>query len=151
MAAHGTQSRVGVKDEEDESRFPGKLRCARLERLDASTLDLLVGAVETVCITFESHLDELADRVRASHESASARERVRSAVELCRERGLALEVEVPFAVESAVVLPQTIAWLADAGVLNIRVVPHPPRPRAGNEADPFGHLRQSREQRERLE
>jgi hypothetical protein len=137
MAAHGTRSRLVVKDQDDRARFSGKLRCARLERLDRSTLDLLAGDVETVCITLESHLDELAERVRASDEALPAGERMRSAVELCRERGLGLEVEVPFAAENAVVLPQTVAWLADAGVAIIRVVPHPPRPRAGVEVDPF--------------
>jgi hypothetical protein len=137
MAAHGTRSGPVVKDLDDGTRFSGTLRCARLERLDQDTLDLLAGDVETVCITLESHLAELAERVRTSHEARSAGERVRSAVELCRERGLGLEVEVPFAVENAVVLPRTVAWLADAGVAIIRVVPHPPRMRAGVEVDPF--------------
>src|SRR3954465_4544117 len=140
MAAQGTQSRLKGKSRGDEAPFSGKLRCARLARLDPSTLDLVAGSVETVCITVECHLDELANRIRGSHEAESVGERVRSAVEHCRDRGLELEVELPFAVENAAVLAETVAWLADAGVEHIRVVPHPPRLRAAAEVDPHACL-----------
>ena len=140
MAAHGTQRRVRVWDEDAAAACPGRPLTARLEQLDERTLDLVAGSVETVSIALGSHLAEIARRVGGEAAGEQPEDRIRWALSACAARGLGLEVEVPFAAENAVVLPRTVAWLGNAGVRRVRVVPHPPRARAAVEVDPFACL-----------
>jgi radical SAM protein with 4Fe4S-binding SPASM domain len=137
IAAHGTRRYSEVESSAEGAGYPDGPRCARLERLDPETLDLIADAVDVVAIAFESHLDELATRVRPADDPVEARERLRGAIELCRERRLTLEVEVPLAVENVVAMPRTIEWLGGVGVERVSVVPHPPRSQTATEADPF--------------
>jgi hypothetical protein len=137
MGAHGTQRRLGIEAEDGSARFPEIPLCARLEKVDRATLDLIADDVERVCIVVGSHLEPVARRVTGRRPPSPVAEDVRRAVSLCRVRGIALEVEVPFAAENAVVLPETVEWLGALGIERVRVVPHPPRPLAGEEADPL--------------
>src|SRR6187401_990646 len=137
MGTHGTQGRSDLEARRTEAGFPEAPLCVRLDHLDRASLDLVAGETDRVCISIGSHNDALARRVEAGSEPPRTEERIRSAVELCGECGIALEVEVPFAAENAVVLPRTVAWLAGLGVERVRIVPHPPRSCAADEVDAF--------------
>ena len=86
-------------------------------------MDRLHGQVDALALVFESHLPDMLAHLRPHEKPGRILAELPSAVELCAERGIPLEVEVPMMAESASMLPETVAHVAEAGVRLIRIVP----------------------------
>ena len=95
---------------------------------------------ERVVLRLESHLPQILFRLRPSAEAERALEQFGATIDAARARRTAVEVEIPLAPENASTLPETIAWVARAGVVLIRVVPFRARAATGREIDVFSCL-----------
>ena len=90
--------------------------------LDAVRLEQAADHLEMLVMSIDSHLPEVFEKIRPGAKSAAVFENLPRAAAVCEERGIECMVQVVFMTENAASMPETVAYMADAGARTVNVI-----------------------------
>ena len=90
--------------------------------LDQEKLDELRDYVEMVVMSIDSHIPEVFEKIRPGAKSDKVFANIPGAARFCEEHGIECLVQVVFMTENAAAMPETVAYMADAGVPSLNVI-----------------------------
>jgi radical SAM protein with 4Fe4S-binding SPASM domain len=90
--------------------------------LDRGKLDEIVDHVEMVVMSIDSHIPEVFDKIRPGGKSGKVFDNLPVAAAFCNEHGIECIVQAVFMTENAASMPDTVAYMADAGVQTVNVI-----------------------------
>ena len=90
--------------------------------LDEPKFHELKDHVEMVVMSIDSHQPELFTKIRPGAKADKVFENLPRAAKLCEEHGIECIVQAVFMTENAPTMPETIAYMADAGVQAVNVI-----------------------------
>ena len=90
--------------------------------LDDAKLAELGEHVEMVVMSIDSHLPEVFEKIRPGGKAAKVFEHLPGAARFCDEHGIECMVQVVFMTENAASMPETVAYMADAGAQSVNVI-----------------------------
>ena len=93
-----------------------------LQFLDAKRFEELRDITETLFVSIDSHIPEVFERIRPGAKPAVVYENLRTTAKLARESGLECVANIVFMTENGALMPDTIEYLADAGIESVHVL-----------------------------
>jgi radical SAM protein with 4Fe4S-binding SPASM domain len=84
--------------------------------------------VARVSFSIDSHIPEVYEGIRLRANTAKVFRHLPEAARLCKENGIDVVVNVVFMTENAAWVPETVAFMADAGVPTVQVMKYLPLP-----------------------
>jgi glutamate-1-semialdehyde 2,1-aminomutase len=90
--------------------------------LDETKLDELKEHAEMVVMSIDSHIPEVFEKIRPGGKSGRVFENLPRAAHYCEEHGIECMVQVVFMTENAAAMPETVAYMADAGAQTVNVI-----------------------------
>jgi radical SAM protein with 4Fe4S-binding SPASM domain len=90
--------------------------------LDEEKLEQVADHVEMVVMSIDSHLPEVFEKIRPGGKSEEVFANLPVAARFCESRGIECMVQVVFMTPNAASMPETVAYMADAGVQSVNVI-----------------------------
>jgi radical SAM protein with 4Fe4S-binding SPASM domain len=90
--------------------------------LDRAKLEEIKDHVEMVVMSIDSHIPEVFEKIRPGGKSDKVFANLPGAAAFCAEHGIECMVQVVFMTENAASMPETVAYMADAGVTTVNVI-----------------------------
>ena len=90
--------------------------------LDARRFAELKDITETLFLSIDSHIPEVFEKIRPGSRPDAVFENLRATARSAQRAGLECKVNVVFMTENGPLLPDTIAYLADAGIESVHVM-----------------------------
>lgn len=90
--------------------------------LDQRRFEELKDIVEMIVMSIDSHIPEVFHKIRPGSKPQQVFENLRTTARLCTEHGIECLVQAVFMTENAAAMPETVAYMADAGVPTVNVI-----------------------------
>jgi radical SAM protein with 4Fe4S-binding SPASM domain len=90
--------------------------------LDEDKFAELEDIVELVVLSVDSHVPEIFAKIRPKSRPERVFRNLETVSRLARERGVECLIQIVFMTENAALLPETVAYVADAGFSNVKVI-----------------------------